>query len=247
MEGGFRFDFGEEDTPVVEVQEQCKKNAHPPPLAWSYSEDEATTLVRELGEEDLSVQKEGSLKLIRLQPALLPSETCAFAEELKQRDIIPGVYEGGFKLWSCAGDLVRYLVEKKVALEGKKVLEAGCGHGAPSIHSLLQGASRVVMQDYNVEVIRLLTAPNVLLNTKMEPEPLMQRCEFWGGDWTELSSKCAEQAGTFDVILTTDTLYTVEVVAGLLGFLRTFLAADGTAYVGSKTVCGCSPAQVFWG
>ena len=31
--------------------------------------------------------------------------------DLRASDLIPGVYEGGFKLWECAVDLSRFLAE----------------------------------------------------------------------------------------------------------------------------------------
>ena len=38
------------------------------------------------------------------------------------RDIIPGEYEGGFKLWDCTIDFVKYMVENPQVFEGKRVL-----------------------------------------------------------------------------------------------------------------------------
>eukprot|EP01061_Rhynchopus_euleeides_P007559 TRINITY_DN1660_c0_g1_i1.p1 TRINITY_DN1660_c0_g1~~TRINITY_DN1660_c0_g1_i1.p1 ORF type:complete len:290 (+),score=64.54 TRINITY_DN1660_c0_g1_i1:37-906(+) len=241
MEGGFCFDFG--DPPVAPTPTEVADVPAPPaPQVWCYTDEEAEALVRDLDQEELSVQKEQNLKLVRLQPSLFPAETCAFATGLKERDILPGVYEGGFKLWSCAVDLVKHLRDEGIDLSGRKVLEAGCGHGLPSIHALTSGASRVVFQDYNVEVLKLLTAPNVLINSDPEGSTLRTSCEFWSGDWVQLaaSPQCAAHTASFDVILTTDTLYTVAAVDSLLVFLRAFLAPTGTVYIGSKTLYfGC--------
>jgi hypothetical protein len=44
---------------------------------------------------------------------------------VKKSDLQPAVYEGGFKLWECAIDLLNYFVERSnpIQFEGKRVLE----------------------------------------------------------------------------------------------------------------------------
>jgi 2-polyprenyl-3-methyl-5-hydroxy-6-metoxy-1,4-benzoquinol methylase len=73
------------------------------------------------------------------------------AEVIGSSDLAPGVYEGGFKLWEGAADLVAHLQETEkvhgVSYAGKKVLELGCGHGVPGIYLWKQGAE-VHLQDY---------------------------------------------------------------------------------------------------
>lgn len=53
----------------------------------------------------------------------LTTNQCEFVNDLKHTDLISGVYEGGFKLWECSIDLVQYLIDEKVNLDGKHVLE----------------------------------------------------------------------------------------------------------------------------
>ena len=60
-----------------------------------------------------------------------------------QRDVLTGVYEGGFKVWECALDLVEYIKEHPDFVKGKTVLEIGCGQGLPGIMALKQGAEHV--------------------------------------------------------------------------------------------------------
>ena len=81
-------------------------------------------------------------------------------------DLIPGVYEGGMKVWECAFDLVEYLANSEVHFSGKRVLELGCGAGLPAILTLMKGAEEVHFQDYNPQVIDHVTIPSVLLNVK---------------------------------------------------------------------------------
>ncbi|KAF9990305.1 hypothetical protein BGZ75_002619 [Mortierella antarctica] len=86
-------------------------------------------------------------------------------------DLVKGVYEGGLKTWECALDLVAYLAEQKESFDGKRVLELGCGSALPGIYVLTQSDSvKVDLQDYNDQVLKLVTLPNVLLNTHVRPD-----------------------------------------------------------------------------
>ena len=82
----------------------------------------------------------------------------------KHSDLIPGVYEGGLKLWECALDLVQFLAESNLDFSRMRVLELGCGLGLPGIYTAMQGARSVDFQDYNAEVLKRVTIPNVILN-----------------------------------------------------------------------------------
>lgn len=64
-------------------------------------------------------------------------------------DLIPGVYEGGAKIWECTDDLLRYLSENYAddKWSKSKVLDLGCGSGLLGIFAFLKGA-KVVFQDY---------------------------------------------------------------------------------------------------
>ncbi|KAJ3812901.1 hypothetical protein F5876DRAFT_87429 [Lentinula aff. lateritia] len=91
-------------------------------------------------------------------------------------DLVPGVYEGGMKTWECSLDLVDYLNAslKDGDLEGKRVLELGCGTGIPSLYLLQKifslpstksalERSAIHLQDYNPSALELVTFPNMLL------------------------------------------------------------------------------------
>ncbi|KAF9425367.1 Histidine protein methyltransferase 1 [Podila epigama] len=83
-------------------------------------------------------------------------------------DLVKGVYEGGLKTWECALDLVAYLAEQKESYDNKKL---GCGSALPGIYVLTQSKSvKVDLQDYNDQVLKLVTLPNVLLNTHIRPD-----------------------------------------------------------------------------
>ncbi|KAI8982553.1 hypothetical protein BDB01DRAFT_723549 [Pilobolus umbonatus] len=82
-------------------------------------------------------------------------------------DLVKGVYEGGFKTWECSIDMVQYLSTlPREKITNKRILELGCGSSLPSLYLLGTNLSnKVDVQDYNEQVIRFITIPNILLNT----------------------------------------------------------------------------------
>ncbi|KAH7832022.1 putative histidine protein methyltransferase [Monocercomonoides exilis] len=126
---------------------------------------------------------------------LIPSKS-PLHELIHKTDISPGSYEGGFTCWECSLDLCKYILT--LDLKGKNVLEIGCGHGLPGITALLQGASSVTFQDYNEEVLRLATVPNIILNvmdkfddsgdqpSKEVVDFIKTRCTFISGSWNSM-------------------------------------------------------------
>lgn len=69
--------------------------------------------------------------------------------ERNHSDLVPGVYEGGAKIWECTDDLLDYLVQNfdSSYWSGRNVLDLGCGAGLLGIFVFLQGAS-VDFHDY---------------------------------------------------------------------------------------------------
>eukprot|EP01006_Ploeotia_vitrea_P019777 TRINITY_DN52021_c0_g1_i1.p1 TRINITY_DN52021_c0_g1~~TRINITY_DN52021_c0_g1_i1.p1 ORF type:complete len:287 (+),score=36.98 TRINITY_DN52021_c0_g1_i1:43-903(+) len=158
-----------------------------------------------------------------------------FAAKLKDSDVIPGEYEGGFKLWNCAGDLVNALSERNINLSGLKVCETGCGHGLPGMYAVQKGAALVCFQDFNSEVLQRLTIPNLLLNFPQEEAQVANRVAFWAGDWLGFVSDQFDVQ--FDVILGTDVLYNERAIARWFAFVLQHLkkGPESVVYVGSKT------------
>lgn len=80
------------------------------------------------------------------------------AEAAGTSDLVGGEYEGGFKVWECAHDLMLALTELcqngQLQLAGASVLEAGCGAGLPGALALRLGCSSLLLQDFNSEVRR---------------------------------------------------------------------------------------------
>jgi predicted nicotinamide N-methyase len=156
--------------------------------------------------------------------------------ESRNTDLVPGVYEGGLKVWECSIDLCRYLAIhwEEILPSGGKVLELGCGHGLPGCLLLREGLRRdkaisVMFTDYNEFVLRGVTLSNIVLNTQMwaaadhlNTWAAVAECVVMGaGDWMEMSEQLMSgvlqqehtplpTSGRFDVILAAETTYTLE-------------------------------------
>jgi hypothetical protein len=113
-----------------------------------------------------------------------------------ETDLIPGVYEGGLKIWECSIDLCQYLSSQCEAMrdgkpndingalsDGGSTLELGCGQALPACfilreiiarrnNELFAGAGikdpHVWFTDYNGFVLRDVTLPNIWLNVTNE-------------------------------------------------------------------------------
>ncbi len=103
-------------------------------------------------------------------------------------DLIPGVYEGGFKVWECTMDTIKYLQNTPHLLSrisGASILDLGCGHGFLGIYCLMNNATKVSFSDFNEEVIRGPTCQNILRNCPLQSAKAV--CQ--AGDWLQLHNK----------------------------------------------------------
>lgn len=144
-------------------------------------------------------------------------------------DIIPSHYEGGFKLWECAMDLCHYLSSssERPHLLGSAVLELGAGHAFPAIVAAKHGAEVIHVQDYNTEVVQMVTLPNLAANV----DKWEGKAEFFAGSWRGLSKVLGR---TYDVVLTADTVYATEQVEELVHCMVGVIAPRGCALVAGK-------------
>ncbi|XP_050310575.1 histidine protein methyltransferase 1 homolog isoform X2 [Anthonomus grandis grandis] len=143
-------------------------------------------------------------------------------------DLQNGVYEGGLKVWECTFDLINHLTELKLDLKGKNVLDLGCGAGLLGILSLHVGALRCTFQDYNLEVLKYVTVPNLKLNG----EELLDRSEFYSGDWESFFNQLTQK---FDLILTSETIYNIDCYEKLHSTFEKLLKPDGAIYLAAKS------------
>ena len=139
-------------------------------------------------------------------------------------------------------------------MHGKRVLEIGCGSALPGIFCLqMDGVERVDFQDYNREVIDMVSVPNILLNTiyrdnlastlKFDELEINNRaieqlpCRLYFGDWGSFIDISNYQ---YDVVLSSETIYYVESYPKLLEILNQCLKPEGYALFAAKTVYfGC--------
>ncbi|XP_020242021.1 histidine protein methyltransferase 1 homolog [Asparagus officinalis] len=171
-------------------------------------------------------------------------------------DLVPGKYEGGLKLWEGSIDLVKALhfevQESRLMIKGKRVLELGCGHGLPGIFTLIEGATTVHFQDFNAEVLKFLTIPNVKANLEQVSNKteanISSDVRYFSGDWSEvhklLLPKCSnEQQNTldnsssdgYDVILMAETVYELSSLQSLYDLIKKcLLRPSGVVYVAGK-------------
>ncbi|XP_073147048.1 uncharacterized protein [Henckelia pumila] len=181
---------------------------------------------------------------------------------LANSDLVPGKYEGGLKLWEGSLDLITALSsdikEGKLSFAGKRVLELGCGHGLPGIFACQKGAASVHFQDFNAEVLRCLTIPNVNANVQKKSEHLaidMNESNNWdtrffAGDWVELHCvlpyACKDEneasylaqldrASSYDIVLMAETVYSISALPNLYRLIKKCLCNPrGVVYMAAK-------------
>ncbi|XP_050536929.1 histidine protein methyltransferase 1 homolog [Daktulosphaira vitifoliae] len=135
-------------------------------------------------------------------------------------DLVPGVYEGGYKLWECSVDILKYLCKNVHILKEKSVLDLGCGHGLLGILALISGARKVDFQDYNKEVLVNITMNNIILNNIKN----VTKCKFFCGDWESYNSLNEDK---YDLILTSETIYNVNSYDKLIKLFKNKLKPTG--------------------
>ncbi|VDO70774.1 unnamed protein product [Schistosoma margrebowiei] len=139
-----------------------------------------------------------------------------------REDVKPGFIEGGFTLWDGSKDLVDYISKYfSEKMCGKNVLELGCGCGLPGIFAIKAGARLVRFQDYNSEVLKYWTIPNVIINS---------------GSQNDLWQSSANVK--FDYIFTSETIYRADLYERLHNIIETSLCQSGIVLLACKASYG---------
>ncbi|KAI9702051.1 MAG: hypothetical protein M1836_001395 [Candelina mexicana] len=196
----------------------------------------------------------------------------ALLDGLGTGDITPNVYEGGFKTWECSVDLVKTVLDRDVFGDGVilgdhgiHIVELGCGTAIPTL-ALFQLAVteprhryKFTLADYNYDVLRLVTVPNLLLSwalrktaktdwksdddLEITPEMLhhfladLQRCGIsleaisgaWGKQFVELLSHDERQVRR--LVLASETIYSPASLGTFTETLLELIRGGGKAAV----------------
>ncbi|KAF8535294.1 hypothetical protein BDD12DRAFT_918694 [Trichophaea hybrida] len=186
-------------------------------------------------------------------------------------DIHAHVYEGGLKSWECSHDLVAYFSQEykySIDLAGSRVLELGCGTALPTLFLLRQmlvggQSGEFVLADYNVDVLRLVTLPNIFLMwaaaTQRLPGNMIGVCgefatsqtlkeefsmdlerrgivlRFISGAW---GKKMVQLLGEtmFDMVIGSETIYSPTSIQDFTEVLLSSLKSNGRGLVAAKRV-----------
>jgi SAM-dependent methyltransferase len=201
-----------------------------------------------------------AIKDIKLKLYLFKNEEFKSLNLPKNKDLIPGQYEGGIKIWECSLDLCRFLPNYIGwhDLKDVRVLELGCGHGLPGIYFLLK-KSFVLFQDFNKEVLEKITLEYILQLENNYQLNLLDKASFADGDWKNLGQRLIKndlffygineesnkqnffkkdsngnKINKFDIIVSADTLYNMENYDSLYESIINNLNNPGICFIASK-------------
>ena len=161
-----------------------------------------------------------------------------------EADVVRGTYEGGLKTWEGAEDLANEIAMGGVDLGGwlgcadVAVCEVGAGHGVPALvaaRALGGRCGTLTLTDYNRDVVEEVTAPNAQATFELmesEGERAPREVRYLCGDWSGYDAFV--EAGSVDVMLTSESIYDVEQYQSLCSFIDHALHERGACYVAAK-------------
>lgn len=170
-----------------------------------------------------------------LDKTLTANMSVLLADE-NNSDLQTALYEGGSKIWECTFDLMRYIKDNNIHFKGKEVLDLGCGVGLLGLFCLSREASMCTFQDYNVEVLKYFTIPNVMLNDEKYSQNYLKSSSFYSGDWNYFVDTInLKRNQKFDYILTSETIYNRNSYEKLHSTFQNLLKKDGVIYLAAKS------------
>uniref|UniRef100_A0A8C9GYU4 protein-histidine N-methyltransferase n=1 Tax=Piliocolobus tephrosceles TaxID=591936 RepID=A0A8C9GYU4_9PRIM len=165
----------------------------------------------------------------------------------KKKVVKKNIYEGGFLIWECTWDMLKFLHKEKIDFKNKNILELGCAHGLVGIKALLD-KGEVVFQEFNKNVINHSLIPNLNKNLNLDIQKMNEESSCMqikneqvsftiiNTPWYNLNEKLKnENIKPFDFILGNEILYRWEQYLYILQILRTNLKKGGKAYIGTKS------------
>jgi predicted nicotinamide N-methyase len=120
-------------------------------------------------------------------------------------------------LWPSSIALAEYILKQKNRLNGKKIIELGCGLGLAGITAAIQGA-KVLFTDYEESALEF-AQKNYKLNLKKNPEVHLL-------DWRH-----EIQYMKYDIILAADVIYEKRFFKPLFKTLEGLLSKGGLALI----------------
>ncbi|USP79259.1 uncharacterized protein yc1106_06533 [Curvularia clavata] len=169
---------------------------------------------------------------------------------LEATDLQQNVYEGGYKTWECSLDLVRFLLDRGPRkdlddlVRVGHVIEMGCGSALPSLllfqYALREGLGiYFTLTDYNADVLRLVTVPNLLLAwaatlgdeesktlfAAETPNPFLLKTSSASGQ-SDADTKEEEEEANGDLYITPALLQAFKTALSNTGITLTFLSGS---------------------
>ncbi|KAH3759360.1 hypothetical protein Pelo_8838 [Pelomyxa schiedti] len=129
----------------------------------------------------------------------------------------------GLVVWEGAKVLASALGDGTILVGGKRVLELGAGCGLPGILCSLMNARRVVLTDFDSDVLEVLNK-NVAMNSVRIPESCeVNVCKL---DWS--LPVPSEMAAAFDILLGTDVIYDPNFILPMFRISSSLLCGGGS-------------------
>ncbi|KAI4839708.1 methyltransferase [Plasmodium brasilianum] len=183
-----------------------------------------------------------------IESSLILKNRCIDVKK-KKKLVKENMYEGGYTIWECTWDMLKFLHREKFDFKNKNVLELGCGHGLTGIKILLDKGN-VVFQELNKEVINDILLPNIKrnLNIKLKKKKLGEKksymkisgeditCSVVNKPWNKLNKTLKKmELNSFDFIIGNEILYRRENYYSILKVLKKNMKKNGKAYFGTKS------------
>lgn len=145
----FNFNSESEDNLKEAVEEKPSESNEElkPSGKHEITSDQYAEIAENVKTSKLNLFISNELEIGYLDATLLPDQS--------DTDLIPRVYEGGFKIWECSQDLADIFTspdndrdESNHQFYEKSVCDLGCSAGVLGIVALIYGAGIVDFQDY---------------------------------------------------------------------------------------------------
>lgn len=137
----FRFNFNNEESIEVDTAEIKERNTFSESKKIEVNTDRYTEIAGWVKSSKVNLFLSNELEIGYLDNKALTDKS--------DSDLIPRLYEGGYKIWECTQDLADILTSgDENELSEKSVCDLGCSAGILGIISLIKGAKKVTFQDY---------------------------------------------------------------------------------------------------